>query len=135
MTDDRRPTGGSGSGRAAVFNDDLSDFQPAAPAGRVREIAEQVGFRSREPIPATPTPATSESVTPIAGTLNVGEAPPLGLARRYRTGRNRQLNLKVRAEDAAAFYAIADAQGWVLGETFGHAIAALRRALEEGGKI
>ncbi len=50
--------------------------------------------------------------------------------RRYRTGRNQQLNLKVTAQDAEAFYAIADARGWVLGETFARAIAALARELE-----
>jgi hypothetical protein len=76
---------------------------------QVRGIAEQAGFRSREPAP----PAATRDV------------------RRYRTGRNQQLNLKVRAEDAAAFYAVADAQGWVLGETFAHAIAALQRELSK----
>ena len=50
--------------------------------------------------------------------------------RRYRTGRNQQLNLKVRAQDAAAFYAIADAEGWVLGDVFARAVAALARELE-----
>lgn len=96
-------------GRAGLFEDDLSDFRPKppVPAEQLRGIAEQSGFRSREP--AAPPP---------------GREP-----RRYRTGRNQQLNLKVRAEDAAAFYALADAQGWVLGETFGRAVAALEREL------
>jgi hypothetical protein len=76
----------------------------------VRGIAEKAGFRSREPAP----PAVDRREI-----------------RRYRTGRNQQLNLKVRAEDAAAFYAIADANGWVLGETFAQAIAALQRQLSK----
>jgi hypothetical protein len=97
------------TGRAGVFDDDLGDFQPT-PATRteqVRGIAEKAGFRSREPVPP----------------------PEKRELRRYRTGRNQQLNLKVRAEDAAAFYAIADAQGWVLGETFAQAIEALQQRI------
>ncbi len=102
------------SGRAGVFDDDLGDFRPkpAARSEQVRGVAEQAGFHSREP-------AAAAAVEPR----------PI---RRYRTGRNQQLNLQVRAEDAAAFYAIADAQGWVLGETFAQAIAALRQKLSEG---
>ena len=99
------------NGRAGVFDDDLGDFRPkpATQPEQVRDVAEKAGFRSREP-------AAAVDPRPI---------------RRYRTGRNQQLNLKVRAEDAAAFYAIADAQGWVLGETFAHAIAALQQKLSD----
>lgn len=86
---------------------DLSGFAPK-PSGaggadrqRVRAVAEP-GFRSREP------------------------APPRREARRHRTGRNVQLNLKVRQEDADAFYALADEHGWVLGEAFEMAVAALK---------
>jgi hypothetical protein len=89
---------------------------PAARPEQVRGVAEQAGFRSRDPAPpAAPTPA------PEAGR----RAP-----RRYRTGRNVQLNLKVRQDAADAFYALADAQGWVLGEAFERAIAALERDLK-----
>ena len=109
------------TGRAGVFDDDLgdlSDFRPAAPKPeQVRGVAEQAGFRSREP-------------APVAEPSNL--PPERREMRRYRTGRNQQLNLKVRAEDAAMFYAIADEQGWVLGETFARAIAALRRELSQG---
>jgi hypothetical protein len=41
-----------------------------------------------------------------------------------------QLNLKVRQEAVDAFYRLADAQGWVLGEAFERAVAALERELE-----
>ena len=92
---------------------DLSDFAPKPPgagAGRaagtdqrqVRAVAEPAAFRSREP------------------------APPRREARRHRTGRNVQLNLKVRQEDADAFYALADERGWVLGEAFQMAVEALK---------
>jgi hypothetical protein len=102
--------------RAAVFGGeealDLSGFAPKPPAsaGQVRGVAEQAGFRSREP--AAPTPE-----------------PPRREPRRYRTGRNVQLNLKVRQEAVDAFYRLADAKGWVLGEAFEHAVAALGREI------
>jgi hypothetical protein len=51
--------------------------------------------------------------------------------RRYRTGRNIQLNLKVRREAVDAFYRLADEQGWVLGEAFERAVAALERDLRK----
>jgi hypothetical protein len=40
-----------------------------------------------------------------------------------------QLNIKARAQAVDEFYAIADRTGWVLGETFEHAIEALKREL------
>jgi hypothetical protein len=45
--------------------------------------------------------------------------------RRRRTGRSAQLNLKCRPETIEQFYAIADANGWVLGEAFEKAVALL----------
>lgn len=99
--------------RASVFDDaalDVSDFAPKAmPEGakkeQVRAVAEPAAFRSREASSA---------------------APPRREPRRYRTGRNVQLNLKVRQEDADAFYALADEKGWVLGEAFQRAVQALK---------
>ncbi len=110
--------------RAGLFEDDLDvgGFapRPAARPEQVKAVAEEIGFRSRGPV--APRPAGAE-------------APPAEKReqRRYRTGRNQQLNLKVRAEDAAAFYAIADAQGWVLGDAFARAVTALERELKRGG--
>jgi hypothetical protein len=37
--------------------------------------------------------------------------------------------MKASQEAVAAFYAISDQQGWVLGETLDHAVAALQREL------
>jgi hypothetical protein len=100
--------------RAGLFEDgpDLTDFRPKPPARpeQVKTLAEEAGFRSREAQPVPPAASRDQ--------------------RRYRTGRNQQLNLKVRAQDAEVFYAIADAQGWVLGEAFARAIAALARELD-----
>jgi hypothetical protein len=119
--------------RAGLFEDDLdiSDFAPKPPARaeQVKAVAEEAGFRSRGPVPpqaAAPLPASAERpAKPPA-------APPEERRgqRRYRTGRNQQLNLKVRAQDAEAFYAIADAEGWVLGDVFARAVAALARELK-----
>jgi hypothetical protein len=110
--------------RASIFEEpeiDISGFSPksapdsAAPkAEKVREVSEAAQFRSREPGP------------PL---------PKIGLQkreqRRHRTGRNVQFNVKASQETINAFYAISDRQGWVLGETMEHALAALERELSK----
>ncbi|MDT8333216.1 hypothetical protein RQ831_19365 [Roseomonas gilardii] len=106
------------SERASVFGDDdldVTGFAPKPPARpeQVRGVAEGVGFRSRDPAP----PPSEKAPEP----------PPRREQRRYRTGRNIQLNLKVRQEDLDAFYRIADETGQVLGEVFADAIAALQK--------
>ena len=116
--------------RAKLFGEDdldVSGFAPKPPARpeQVRGVAEGAGFRSREPVPPPPAHMAAE-------------LPPRREQRRYRTGRNVQLNLKVRQEDLDAFYRLADDSGQVLGEVFADAIAALRRERqarggEEGG--
>ncbi len=111
--------------RASIFEGDeldVSAFAPkpgpdrsAPPPAEVRAVAEAANFRSREP---APPPVTAIKRTP----------------RRHRTGRNVQFNLKASQETVDAFYAISDQQGWVLGETLEHALAALQRALAAEGK-
>jgi hypothetical protein len=105
------------SERASVFDAgaefDVSGFvaqkpRPAAPKEAVKQVSEGASFRSREP--SELKPAVREP-------------------RRYRTGRNVQLNVKVRAETLESFYRIADGQGWVLGETLEKALAALEEQL------
>jgi hypothetical protein len=112
--------------RASVFSDspeiDLSDFAVKPPAElkapspeQVRAVSEAANFRSREASPPPPT-APRKSRTP----------------RRYRTGRNVQINIKTSQEAVDDFYAITDAhKGWVLGYTFERAITALKRELEK----
>ena len=106
--------------RASVFGDDLdlSDFQPKPPARArdVRDVAERAGFTSREPQVAPPKPSPD---------------PIKREQRRYRTGRNVQLNLKVRQADLDAFYALADQEGIVLGEAFARALVAWKEKLAE----
>jgi len=110
--------------RASVFDQgpeiDISGFKPrtavkpAAQPEQVKAISESASFVSREPIQAPRETTASASVA---------REP-----RRHRTGRNIQLNIKARAETIDRFYALADRNGWVLGEAFEHAIAALERA-------
>jgi len=95
---------------------DLSEFQPI-PAKRpdkaaVAQAAEKANFKSREPKAAT-APAQA--------------APMARATRRRRTGRSAQLNLKVRPDTIEVFYAIADANGWVLGEAFEKAVDLLAK--------
>ncbi|MDI7776648.1 stability/partitioning determinant [Asticcacaulis sp. EMRT-3] len=114
------------SQRASIFDDDLdldlSAFAPRRPENvkpdkeALRTVAESRGFSSREPVSAPPA------------------APEPQLQRRYRTGRNRQLNLKVTDEALRRFYALADAQGLVLGEVFEQAVSALEDALKAADK-
>jgi hypothetical protein len=102
--------------RAGLFEEDLdlSQFtsqkpakaeQPSADA--VRAVAEEAKFQSREPV------------------------KPAKQQRRYRTGRNIQLNTKVTMSTRDGFYEISDRYNWVLGETLERALQALRRELEK----
>jgi hypothetical protein len=109
--------------RASVFDAesdlDVSGFSPkealtpTVPPEQVRAVSETAKFQSREP----PREIATER--------------PKREPRRYRTGRNIQLNIKARADAIEAFYAIADQQGWVLGETFERAVAALQREISD----
>lgn len=104
------------SERASIFGDDLdlSSFEPKQPASarEVRDVAEKAGFSSREPAAAPIDPVRREQ-------------------RRYRTGRNVQLSLKVRQEDLNAFYQLADREGIVLGEAFARAVTAWKNGLTD----
>ena len=115
------------SERASIFENsaelDLAEFaprpkkrEPEVTFEAVRAVAETAQFRSREPVGATAS----------------NKDPSREERRIYRTGRNIQLSLKVSSETAAAFYAIADSQKWVLGETLERAVAALQRELAAG---
>lgn len=95
--------------RADPFSLDVSDFAPTparAPQAKpqveaVRAVSEAQGFPSREAPPrekAKPAP------------------PPKAEQRRHRTGRNKQLSLKVTEETSARFTRLADTEKLVLGE-------------------
>lgn len=104
--------------RAGLFEEDLdlSQFtsqktakveQPRPEA--IRAVAEGANFQSREP--NSPSKQRHQ--------------------RRYRTGRNIQLNTKVTVNTRDGFYEISDRYNWVLGETLERALHALRRELQE----
>ena len=113
--------------RSSIFEDselDVSGFAPKAepekdaiPPARVRAVAEASRFPSREP-----------KVAPAA------EPEAKRLPRRHRTGRTRQLNVRTTPETVEGFYAIADQNGWLVGETLERAYAALKRELEGQGR-
>ncbi|MBU1255213.1 MAG: stability/partitioning determinant [Alphaproteobacteria bacterium] len=100
------------------FSDALDEFNPSEwspkPAGQPKrepvdtKTVEAMGFRSREPKPVVSDTAGKEQ-------------------RRRRTGRNAQFNLKARPETIEAYCAIADRQGWGLGETLERAVELLER--------
>ena len=112
--------------RANIFDDadfDLSGFTPAKPAAApapeaIRKVAEKAAFPSRDPEKQKEPPEKT------------------GRERRiYRTGRNAQFFCKATPEVVEEFYAISNAQGWVMGETLERAVAALKRELQgRGGK-
>ena len=108
--------------RASIFEEppdlDMGGFAPktaidmkAPPAEKVRAVAEAAQFRSREGSPAKPATESKRA------------------ARRYRTGRNVQFNVKALKETVDAFYAVSEAEGWVLGYTLERAMEALQREL------
>jgi hypothetical protein len=107
--------------RASIFAGDevldVSGFAPkadhevsAVSAELVRGIAEASRFPSREAKASAPTPT---------------RRPP----RIHRTGRTMQFNARTTPQTVEALYAIADRQGWLVGETLERALAALQREL------
>jgi hypothetical protein len=113
--------------RAGLFEGDdfdVSGFTPKKPVKQeqpepeaVRAVSETANFRSREPVQAKPAKKAD---------------------RRYRTGRNIQLNTKVTAETEKLLYAIYDAhkgkENWTLGQIIGFGLEALKRELAAKGK-
>lgn len=103
------------------FGDELDSLDPTAwakPKGSgdrpkpadFKKAAEAAGFRSREP------------------TEEKREEPKK--QRRRRTGRNVQFNIKAKQETIDAFVAIADSNGWGIGETFERATELLAQQHE-----
>ncbi|MCH5633790.1 stability/partitioning determinant [Pseudomonas syringae pv. syringae] len=100
--------------------DSLKNFEPKAATeqktkqsnAEVEQMANQHGFVSRQPAPLLP--------------------PVERARRRYKTGRNVQINIKGEQETKDELYRIADDIDQPLGETLKRALAALRRELEVG---
>jgi hypothetical protein len=120
------------SARVSPFGD-LDDFQPRSPASRtddgiIDKIAEASNFPSRAPR------AERVEVVPEQGAAEVPAASSIRSQRRYRTGRNQQLNIKASKETVDQFYALADAFGEPLGVVFERAVKALRDERRDGSK-
>jgi len=98
---------------------DLSGFtpppaqKPAVSREVIRAVSEQNNFPSRSP---TPPPQKASAGKP---------------RRRHRTGRNVQINIKAKQETIDRLIAIADKQGWVLGETLDQALHAFERSFND----
>lgn len=96
----------------------LDDFKPTPvkklDKEQVAEAAQKASFKSRESKPAS-----------------IAEPKPVRKDRRHRTGRSAQFNIKLRPETIEAFCAVADAQGWVLGEAFEKAVELLEKEYQE----
>ena len=119
------------SKRASIFAGDtdldVSGFAPktktesSAPAAeQVRAVSQSANFKSREP------------QAPKAEAPSKPEVSPKRPARRYRTGRNVQFNVKAQREVVDEIYAITEAHpGWVLGYTLQRAVEALQRELKK----
>jgi hypothetical protein len=97
---------------------DLSDFEtkPAAKPVRpveseqIEQIAREHGFPSRQPAKTSPPDAVLSRPS-----------------RRYRTGRNQQINIKATAETIERLYRLADSEHLPLGELLARALDAFER--------
>ncbi|KMK63822.1 hypothetical protein [Puniceibacterium sp. IMCC21224] len=131
--------------RASIgFEDDISDFDAIDPAewavgtpartrpetGTTQRAAEATGFRSREGRGGTPPETTPDLLPRMAADAPQTRSAP----RRRRTGRNAQFNLKARPDTIESFCAVADANGWGLGETLEQAVQLLLREYGAHGK-
>ncbi|WP_411566840.1 stability/partitioning determinant (plasmid) [Pseudomonas orientalis] len=100
--------------------DSLKNFEPKAATeqrtkqskAEVEEMANHLGFVGRQ---ATPLVANVERSK-----------------RRFKTGRNVQINIKGEQETKEELYQVADLIDQPLGETLKRALAALRREVESG---
>jgi hypothetical protein len=112
--------------RLTIFDNtgdvDLSDFTPAAdikkkkpkPAReKVKAVSEAAQFPSREAPPPSPAPLTRKP-------------------RYHKTGRTASLSCRLMPAVVDKIYAIADSQGWLVGQTIEYGIEALERELGKG---
>lgn len=145
--------------RASIFENDDLDVAGFAPTPRrpkpdaegIKKLAQDKGFRDREPGPKAVPKAAPERPVPAAlsrqatttmidmvpgaeegqGRTPVPPSPQaepiLRRRRRHVTGRNQQINIKATPVTIERLYAEADRRGWVLGELLDHAVTLLER--------
>jgi len=104
---------------------DVSDLiEPAKPAQPAPPSQATGTAATPERAPERPSRTQIDQLARETGFVS-RERPRLG--RRLKTGRNRQLNLKVRDEDVDRLYRIADREQITLGEVFERALDALEK--------
>lgn len=120
--------------RASIFDNgvdfDVSSFAPKTskpiektiPVDALKAVSEAAQFPSREAVPESKKKQPEKII------------PEKNEIRRYRTGRNVQLNIKVKAETLKDFYDLADKEGWVLGEALEKAVEALKEKVSSAKK-
>jgi hypothetical protein len=102
--------------------------------GRANPFADVGSLPAFEPKPkASPAPAVNEQIEKIAEasgfTSRHPAKPPLRKpsGRRYKTGRNQQINIKATSEVIERLYRIADARRVPLGELLEQALDSLEK--------
>jgi len=90
----------------------VTEHNPRQSNAEIEELANEHGFVSRQS--TQPTPPIERS------------------KRRFKTGRNIQINIKGEQETKDELYRVADILDEPLGETLKRALAALRKELENG---
>lgn len=105
--------------------------------GRTNPFADMDEMPVLEPKPRAPKPIAPEAIEKIAAANNfpsrqaapppVSTPPRARRDRRYRTGRNQQLNIKATSETIERFYKLADAERTPHGELLDRALDALEK--------
>ncbi len=122
---------------------DVSDFTPKLPVKRktttksvIRAASHDAGFHDRgEPTNASAKKEVSETSKPKTKIVAVKTKPTVEMgsmrrSRYYRTGRNTQLNIKVRLDDRERIKILCDQQEWVAGQALEYALDALEQKLK-----
>ncbi|MFQ3621921.1 MAG: hypothetical protein SNJ73_00095 [Acetobacteraceae bacterium] len=110
------------SARANPFAD-LSDFEPKptakpVPVEAIEQIAHESGFPSRK---------AKSKAAPAPEPAMLAPIKPVRTARRYTTGRNRQINIKATPETIDRLYRLADDHNVPLGALLDLALDALEQ--------
>ncbi len=92
----------------------VTERKPKPHSDAIEQLANEHGFTNRQGAPATPAPT-------------VATAPVARSRRRFKTGRNVQINVKGTAEAKVRFYRLADEFDVPLGELLELAMDALER--------
>lgn len=103
---------------------------------RTNPFSDLESLPSFEPKPKTPRPVVNDQIEKIAETHGFPSrqatkslAPKTKSIRRYRTGRNQQINIKTTAQVIERLYKLADERRIPLGQLLEQAVDALERTI------